>query len=118
MKPKQSELTDEEPSPAEIFSCDWTWRSGGVSFCTAVAESVRIENSKRVDGLEADKRTKGMWLGFQDSVWLIHVPQLNQVAEGKKKRMKRKQSELTDEEPSSAWISCSVWTLGSAVVSS
>ena len=44
MKPKQSELTDEEPSPAEIFSCDW--RSGGVSFCTTVAESVRIENSK------------------------------------------------------------------------
>ena len=47
MKPKQSELTDEEPSPAEIFSYDWTWRSGGVSFCTAVAESVRIENNKR-----------------------------------------------------------------------
>ena len=47
MKPKQSELTDEEPSPAEIFSCDWTWRSRGVSFCTAVAESVRIEKCKR-----------------------------------------------------------------------
>ena len=59
-----------------------------------------------------------MWLGFRDSAWLIHVSQLNQVAEGKKKRMKRKQSELTDEEPSPAWISCSVWTLGSAVVSS
>ena len=59
-----------------------------------------------------------MWLGFRDSVWLIHISQLNQVADGKVKRMKRKQSEHTDEEPSPAWISCSVWTLGSAVVSS
>ena len=46
MKSKQSELTDEEPSPTEISCCDWTRRSGVVSFCTAVSESLRIENSK------------------------------------------------------------------------
>ena len=45
MKAKQNELTNEEPLLAEIFPCDWTWRSRGVSFCTATAESVRIENS-------------------------------------------------------------------------
>ena len=71
-----------------------------------------------MDGLEADKRMKGIWLGFRDFVWLIHVSQLNQVAEGKKKGMKRKQSELTDEEPSPALIPSSVWARGSAVVSS
>ena len=59
-----------------------------------------------------------MWLGFRDSVWLIHVSQLNQVAEGKKKGKKRKQSELTDEEPSPGLIPSSVWTRASAVVSS
>ena len=61
---------------------------------------------------------KGMWLGFRDSVWLIHVSQLNQAAEGKKKGKKQKQSELTDEEPSPGLIPSSVWTRGSAVVSS
>ena len=61
---------------------------------------------------------KRMWLGVRDSVWLIHVSQLNQVAEGKKKGKKRKQSQLTDEEPSPALIPSSVWARGSAVVSS
>ena len=46
MKPKQSELTVEEPSPAEISCCDWTRRSRVVSFCTVVAESLRIVNNK------------------------------------------------------------------------
>ena len=47
MKPKQRELTNEIGSPAEISTFVWTRRSGVVSSCTAMAESVRIENSKR-----------------------------------------------------------------------
>ena len=56
---RKSELTDEEPSPAEISSCVRIRLSGVVSSCTAMAESVRIENSRRSGWPGGAQKDKG-----------------------------------------------------------